>query len=250
MAVTPDDIGWSDIIPEPFVVLLLGERGSGKTALGHLLLEAFEDDERDAYIMGFPHEKRDLLPEWVDILPDDISQERWPEDSIVLIHEAHQVIHARRSMDAENLELDQLVTVSRHKNSNIIYDTQQSQRLDRNAVAAVDAILCRWPALMQEQFERREVKPIIEDAREALEKYVTVHETDDYTYVEHETDEDGTDLLKKHVYVHADQFRGEFPRELDLAEHWSEDISTAYGDTSGDGGRGYNSLDEVREDNG
>lgn len=247
MNATPPD--WEDILPEPFVTLLLGERGSGKTALGHRLLEVFEDSDRDAYIMGFPEHKRDELPEWLEVLPPTTTRDQWPENSIVLIHEAHQLLHARRSMDAENLNLDELVTVSRHKDSNIIYDTQQSQRLDKNAVAAVDAICVRWPALMQEEFERRAVRPIIEDARDALEKYVTIHDGDGYTYVEHDEDGDGVEELKKHVYVHADQFRGEYPYEVRLADHWSEDISKAYGgmgDTDGSSGR-VKDLDDVRE---
>lgn len=225
------DLGWEDIFAEPFVILELGARGEGKTALGHRLLEVFAnaDKERDAYIMGFPDDKQHLLPEWIDVLPPGTPKHRWPENSIVLIHEAHQLLHARRSMDAENLELDQLVTISRHKDSNIIYDTQQSHRLDKNAVAAVDGILARWPALMQEDFERRAIKPIVKEAREVLSKYVTVHDEDDFTYVERKQNENGVDELKKHVFVHADQFRGEFPHELQLADHWHEDISKAYG---------------------
>lgn len=225
------EIDWEKIVPEPFVVLLLGARGEGKTALGHRLLEVFHESDRDAYIMGFPDENAHLLPEWIETLPATITRDEWPENSIVLIHEAHMLLHARRSMDVENLELDELVSISRHKDSDIIYDTQQSQRLDKNAVAAVDGICVRWPALMQEDFERRAVKPIIKDARDALSEYVTVHDEDDFTYVEREQNDAGVDLLNKHVYVHADQFRGEYPHEVELAEHWSEDISTAYGDT-------------------
>lgn len=246
----PEDIDWPDIMPEPFVTLLLGARGEGKTALGHRLLEVFAGEDRDAYIMGFPEAKEDLLPDWVEVLPPGTAKEQWPEDSIVLIHEAHQVLHARRSLDQENLDLDELVTVSRHKNSNIIYDTQQSQRLDKNAVASVDAICVRWPALMQEQFERRAVRPIIEDARETLREYVEVHDTDDYTYVDRVENDEGVDLLHKHVYVHADRFRGEYPGEVDLAEHYSEEISKAYGghEDTDDSGSRYNSLQEVRND--
>ena len=224
------DISWQQILHEPFVCLILGSRGSGKTALAHALLEEYRTDDRDAYILNFPDEKRHLLPDWIEILPATVTRETWPEESVVLVHEAHHLLHARRSLDAENLELDKLVSVSRHKDSNIIYETQMSQRLDKNAVAAVDGICVRWPALMQEQFERRAVRPVIKDAREVLEKYVDVHDGEDFTYVERVEDDDGVDKLKKHVYVHADQFRGEYPQEVGLADHWSESISKAYGD--------------------
>lgn len=246
---TDDDIGWHEILPEPFVVCVLGARGEGKTALSHHLVEVFEDDDRDAYIMGFPEDKTHLLPADMEVLPATTARGEWPEDSIVLIHEAHQLLHARRSMDAENLELDKLVTVSRHKNSDIVYETQQSHRLDKNAVASVDALLVRWPALMQEQFERRAVRDIIAEAREALSDYVTVHDEDDYEYVERRADEDGTDMLKKHVYVHADRFRGEYPDEVPLPDHWSDGISKAYGSPAPDEDDGSGPDDATTEDN-
>jgi hypothetical protein len=248
MSTTAADIGWKDIFPEPFVALLLGARGEGKTALAHRMLEVFGDNGRDVYIMGFPEDKQHLLPDEVEVLPPDTHRSEWPENSIVLIHEAHHLLHARRSMDAENLNLDELVTVSRHKDSNIIYDTQQSQRLDKNAVAAVDGICVRWPALMQEEFERRAVRPIIEDARDTLSKYVTIHDEADFTFVERDEDDDGVEKLKKHVYIHADRFRGEYPNEIDLASWWSEDISKAYSGTAEGTPQEVKSLDDVRED--
>ena len=54
---TDDAPRWGDILQEPFVGLILGQRGSGKTALGHRLLEVFghpDNSDRDAYILGFP----------------------------------------------------------------------------------------------------------------------------------------------------------------------------------------------------
>lgn len=236
------DINWEEIIPEPYVSLLLGSRGGGKTALAHRLLEVYggSDGDRDAYIMGFPESKEHLLPDWITILDPTTGVDDWPQDSIVLIHEAHHLLHARRSMDTENLEVDMLITVSRQKNSCVVYDTQQSHRLDKNSVAAVDAILVRWPALMQEKFERRAVRPIISDAREALRKYVEIHDEDDFTFVERLETDDGVERLKRHCYVHADRFRGEYPHPLPLPEHWSEEISKAFSDADmkGDSGGG------------
>jgi polynucleotide 5'-kinase involved in rRNA processing len=49
----PEAPTWTDIFEEPFTILILGQRGSGKTALGHLLTEEFggPESDRDAYIM-------------------------------------------------------------------------------------------------------------------------------------------------------------------------------------------------------
>jgi AAA+ ATPase superfamily predicted ATPase len=219
---------WEDILPEPFVTLILGSRGAGKTALAHLLTERFHGEDRDAYILGFPEEKADILPEWLEVLgieevlgADDVI-EVWPEDSVVLVHEAHHLLHARRSMDTENLEVDVLLTVSRHKNSDIIFETQQSQRLDKNTVTSVDAVIFREPALMQAEFERSGMRKLVRNADEVFEQYVEEIESENYTYREK------TDEVKKHAYVHAERFEGEYPYLIPLADHYSEDISKAY----------------------
>ena len=245
---------WEDILVEPFVGLILGQRGSGKTALGHELLERFgKDTDRDAYILGFPEHLRDQLPDWIEVLPPTTGREDWPADSVVLIHEAHQLLHARRSMDGANIEIDELVTVSRHRDSDIIFETQQSQRLDRNSVTAVDAIIFREPALMQADFERKQLRPIVKDAEEMFEQYTETIEEDGYTFREK------SDEVKKHAYIHSGRFIGEYPHEITLADHWSEDISKAYSEvsevTQADSGRdektqkALNELAEWENDN-
>ena len=225
---------WTDILVEPWTALILGSRGAGKTALGHRLLELwadpdFTDDPRDAYIMGLPDDVADQLPEWIEVLPTGTAMEEWPEDSIVLLHEAHHILHARRSMDAENLEIDKLLTVSRHKNSCIIVETQQSQRLDRNAVTAVDGVIVRQPALLQTEFERKGMRTVISRAEEVFQDFVTdiSDPEDDWTYREQDP------AAKKAAYVYAERFEGAYPHEIQLADHYSDDISTAYGGAVG-----------------
>jgi|APHM01.1.fsa_nt_gi Zonular occludens toxin (Zot). len=235
---------WGDILHEPFVGLILGQRGAGKTALGHLLMETFHTDERDAYILGYPEAEADALPEWASILPTDTGRDQWPEDSVVLIHEAHHILHARRSQQSENLEIDTLITVSRHKNSDIIIETQQSQRLDRNMVTAADAVIFREPALMQAEFERGGMKKLVNRANDVFNQYVETVEGDGYTYREKSDD------VLRTAYVHADRFDGEYPHDIPLADHWSEDISRAYASASMDEvtGEGSEDSDDYSED--
>lgn len=231
---------WEDILVEPFVALILGQRGSGKTALGHRLLELYgEDTDRQAYILGFPEHLRDQLPEWIEVLPPSTTREDWPEDSVVLVHEAHQLLHARRSQNSENIEIDELVTVSRHRNSVVIFETQQSQRLDRNSVTAVDAIIFREPALMQAEFERKQLRKIVREADEVFEQYTETVEEDGYTWREK------SDEVLRHAYVHSDRFIGEYPYEIELADHYSEDISKAYSEAGQGDGATARDEDEV-----
>jgi len=242
----PDAPDWTDICVEPFAALILGQRGGGKTALGHRLLEVFgENEERDAYILGFPEHLRDRLPEWIEVLPPTTGMDEWPENSVVLIHEAHMLIHARRSQDGANVELDELVTISRHKDSDIIFETQQSQRLDRNAVTSVDAVIFREPALMQADFERSGMKKIVRKADDYFEQFVETVDTGDYVYREQSL------AVKKHAYVHSGRFIGGYPHEIGLADHWSEDISKAYAEVSpesAEGGSGDSGIDEETQE--
>jgi len=231
---------WEKILQQPFVGLILGQRGAGKTALGHRLLEEFgRDTPRQAYILGFPEHLRDELPEWIEVLPPDTDRASWPEDSVVLVHEAHQLLHARRSQDSANIEIDELVTVSRHRNSTVIFETQQSQRLDRNSVTAVDAIILREPALLQAEFERKQMRKIVREAEEVFEQYTETIEEDNYTWREK------SEEVLKHAYVHSDRFIGEYPHEIELADHYNDDISKAYSE-AGQGDSG-SSRDEDEE---
>ena len=231
MEVDAKEIDWFKILEEPFVVLILGQRGAGKTALGHLLLELFSDQGRrkPAYIIGFPPHKRHLLPKWITPL-DELY---FPDDSVVLLHEAHFYLHARRSMAEQNIEIDKLVTVSRHKNVDIIVETQQSFRLDRNIVAEVDAIIFRVPELMQERFERPEVRWITQMAKEAFRPFVR----------EYVVKKDGKIIAKyreilpeakKHAFIYSKKYVGMYPHEIPLPSYWNEEISRAYGELKED----------------
>lgn len=75
---------WFTKILHPSVVIILGKRGSGKSALGYLLLELLRF-VADIYVLGIPEQARSLLPEWIGIVPslDDL-----PNKCIALVDEA------------------------------------------------------------------------------------------------------------------------------------------------------------------
>jgi len=187
-----------------------------------LLEEWHETTDRTAHIIGFPEEKIDVLPDWIEPLSLYIDISKWPQHSIVLAHEAHHFLHARRSMQNKNLTMDILVSISRHKDSDIIFETQQTPRLDRNATMAVDAVIHRYPQLMQEEFERTQVRTLTRRAKECLSKYVNEVRENDYVYIEESPE------LRKHAWVYSNRFVGEYPYEIDLPSYWNDDISRAY----------------------
>ena len=141
---------WFEIFEDPGIAIILGSRGSGKTALAHKLAEIYhENTDRKVYVFGFPQDKTHLLPEWMGLLNDiDL-----PQHSVVLVHEAHMSFHARRSMQDTNVLMDTLITISRHRDCTIIFETQQSFRLDKNIVAEADAIIIRYPSNLFSLYE-------------------------------------------------------------------------------------------------
>lgn len=225
------ELDWRDILPEPFVVLILGMRGGGKTALGHYLLELFSDQgkRKPAYIIGFPMHKRHLLPAWITPL-DELY---FPDNSVVLLHEAHFYLHARRSMADQNIEIDKLITVSRHKNTDIIVETQQSFRLDRNVVAEVDALIFRVPELMQERFERPEVRWITEMAKEEFKPYIEEYTVTKGGKVVGRYRRVKPEALKK-AFIYGKNYVGMYPHDISLPSYWSDEISRAYGELKED----------------
>lgn len=79
------------------------------------------------------------------------------------------------------------------------------------------------------------MRPIVKEAEKTFEQYTETIEEDGYTYREK------SDAVMKHPYIHSDRFIGEYPHEIELADHYNNDISKAYSevtkpDTGGDSG--------------
>jgi len=75
------DAQWRRVILPPAIVLILGKRGSGKSALAYRLLELFRY-QLCPYVVGVPSKANSLLPEWMGTCP---SLEDLPDDSIALV---------------------------------------------------------------------------------------------------------------------------------------------------------------------
>ena len=67
-----NDGKWLELIPHPSVVEILGRRGSGKSALGHRLLELFRFRSLP-YVLGMSQHIIKDLPEWLGVInsPDE-----------------------------------------------------------------------------------------------------------------------------------------------------------------------------------
>jgi len=158
------DLTWRKRIIHPSVILILGKRGSGKSALAYYLLELFRYGPKP-YVVGIPQSKQHLLPEWVGVAP---SLEEVPFGAIVIVDEAYLLYHARGSTTQESKDMAKLINLSRQKEQTIIFVSQESRSIDKNIASAANVIIFKEPGILQSEFERPELNHVAKKASEAF----------------------------------------------------------------------------------
>jgi len=157
-----------DAIPDNGVCVVLGAQGEGKTAFAMWMMEHAHKQsggERIGAVYMAPPAMRRLLPDWVEA-PRQLRA--IPRDSIVVIDEAQQVAHSRRSSSKDNLDLANLVALSRQRNQLIFLVTHHTRKLDVLTVTDAKRIIYKKPAAGHVMLERKEFKPF---AGRAYEKF-------------------------------------------------------------------------------
>ena len=132
------DAEWRRFIVHPSVVLILGKRGIGKTALGYRLLELFRYGPRP-YVVGVPASAQKDLPDWIGIAP---SLEEVPPNSIALVDEAYLAYHARGSMATQSKAMSQNINLSRQREQTIIFVSQEARQVDKNIASSAKTLTC------------------------------------------------------------------------------------------------------------
>lgn len=183
--------------------IILGARGSGKSALGMRILEnVAHKTGRKVYAIGFD---RLTLPKWLNAVPAE-QINAVPNGSFLLVDEGGITFSSRSSMSDANKLLTSLLLISRHKDLSVLFISQNSSNLEINAIRQTDYLLLKPPSLLQKDFERKVIQDIY---AEQAAKFKA--------------------LGKAHVglfYVHSDAFRGF--AENGLPSFWSEGVSKAY----------------------
>ncbi len=182
------------------IALIIGKRGSGKTALGMKFLEAFSKDTRKrCYILGYENSK---LPRWIRKVEniEDI-----PDNAVALIDEGAISFFSRDSMKDANKALSKVMAIARHKNLTLILITQNSAMIDLNVLRLADTLILKEPSLLQSKFERKVLRDIYDKIVPAFK--------------EHEKKEDK-------FYVWDDEFEGMLSYKL--PEFWNEKISKSF----------------------
>lgn len=200
-------------IPFPGVVIIMGARGAGKTGLAHEIMRQFHNRKHlgGAILLPqyLPPKQKRLLPDWMQVVT---MVNLLPKRSVCLIDEAAQVAHARRSQSASAVKLDNLISISRHRQQLILFVSHHSRKLDINLIHDSDRLLWKQPTEAHALFERDELQLF---TRKALEFFNGVRT-------------DSTKLKATYLMdLHHMQFRW---FKNGLPEWWCEALSNGFQD--------------------
>jgi len=159
--------------------IILGARGSGKSAFGLKLLENLHaTSARKIFALGF---KAHELPPWIYAI-DNI--ELIENNSYVLIDEGGILFNARQGFSDANQLLSKLLLIARHKDLSIMFISQNSSNLEINAIRQADYLVLKPSSLLQLDFERKKIKEIYVEAAEDFAKF---KKTTGLTYIYSDT---------------------------------------------------------------
>jgi hypothetical protein len=180
--------------------LVLGARGTGKSAIGMKLVENLKiTSKKNLYALGF---QPDSLPDWITVVKD-INQIK--TNSFVLIDEGGIEFSSRKSMSKGNTLLSDILMIARHKDLSVLFITQNSSNLEINVIRQSDYLLLKPSSLMQKDFERAKIQNIYK-----------------------EVDKEFKELKDKQgiTYVYSNGYRGFITNSL--PSFWTEKVSKSY----------------------
>ncbi|MDP2749366.1 MAG: zonular occludens toxin domain-containing protein [Nanoarchaeota archaeon] len=148
---------------DSLIGLVIGARGSGKTAVALSIIENIRGQKKNVFAMGISN-----LPKWIKTIEniDEIKN-----DSLVVIDEGGILFSSRNSMSDANKLLSQLLFIARHKNLTILFISQNSSNLEINTLRQADFMIFKKSSLLQKNFERKIVAKIYEEYVDGFEKH-------------------------------------------------------------------------------
>jgi hypothetical protein len=150
---------------DSMIGIIVGARGSGKSAIAMSLLENLKGSGKKFLAMGF--QSKDL-PEWIKVIEavDEIEN-----DSYIVIDEGGILFSSRDSMSNSNKLLSELLFIARHKNLTILFISQNSSNIEINTIRQADFIILKKSSLLQKDFERKKIAEIYTEYAEGFDKY-------------------------------------------------------------------------------
>jgi hypothetical protein len=154
-------VRWLNILNHPLVILIIGSRGSGKSALGYKILEYMRWQGK-LYVLGLTEKSRKILPEWIGSTP---SMEDIPGGSIVLVDEAYLTFHSRSSSSQRAREISNIINLSRQREQTLIFISQEARQIDKNIASSANVVIIKNPGVLQLEFERSQFRKILVEAQ-------------------------------------------------------------------------------------
>ena len=133
----------------------MGMMGSGKTSLGHLLLEQSKFKYKYAVL---PELESGHSVAWNN-MPSGVTPVAFSEDvlselpmkSAVFIDDASVVLYARDHGKSQNKLIDKSILMSRQRQQTLIFATHNARKIDIGALGELSAIFIKEPAFLQDQ---------------------------------------------------------------------------------------------------
>ena len=160
----PPDSEWLNIVRHPAVVLTIGGRGAGKSALDYRLVELLRPHGAP-YVVGLPDQAHKYLPDWMGTAArlEDV-----PEGAIALLDESYLQHHARTSMSEAGRSIGNLINLSRQRRQTLLFVVQEARQLDVNVVSQVDVLAVKEVSELSQGFERPQIRRFTDKARAAF----------------------------------------------------------------------------------
>lgn len=184
--------------------LIIGRRGSGKSALGFKIIEEMhkKHEMKKFYVIGIPDVKHRYLPAWLKPIK---SLDAVPNGSVVIIEEAGLAFSAYKRA-RRDLTL-YVIQTARHKEISLLFVNLNTATVDVNVIRSADIIYVKRPSLLQSQMERVALRRILLQAEVALKKKPD-KDMRSWSYVTHA---DGAGLMRNQ-----------------LPSFWTEALSKSY----------------------
>jgi len=200
---------WSQVIKPSSAYLILGRRGSGKTALGHFIVERFSQEySLLPAIVGIPPEKRKLLPKNY-VYP--LSPADMPENSIGLIDEGAMLMPARKSMSSLNMLMISTLSLVRQRNQITVFVYHYPRMVDVGILAYLDGVFIKEPSVWDVYYgQKGDLLPKL--TWKAAELFENMDEN----------------KRKSAVFVSAPQAKFEGILGNPLPSYWCDDVSKAW----------------------
>lgn len=196
---------WLDSFESGKVVLILGKRGSGKTALAAKIAEYMMAVHRmPTYWIGLPEQARELLPHWVKLVD---SPDKCPVNSFIMCDEAGINYLSLLFNTSQNRFMRRLLMIARQRHISLAFAAQSSRDIDWSILRQADTTIFKEPGLHQPDSERTDIKS------KAKKAALTFKEIPKEERVEA-------------AYVFDDDFEGVI--KFTLPSFWTEELSHIY----------------------